>query len=482
MDVIEFRNSVIESAIRGELTTGMVNHTNEIEGLISRIREEKQLFLLKSKINKKLNIKSLELADPPFSLPKGWVWMNMGDITNIGNFKSVSPDQIPKESWVLELKDVEKDTGKILNVETSDNLEIKSDKVIVKKGDVLYSKLRPYLKKILVAPYDGFATTEMFPLSVFGGILPEYVELYLKSNTFLSIVLNGSKGDMPRTNATKFKSYPIALPSIEEQRLIVIVVKKLFAFSELVDKRQKLDAQFKMDLKTSILEMAIHGKLVLQDPNDEPVSMLLERIKEEKEQLIKDKVINREEALPSITKDEIPFDIPASWEWVRLEDLSSKVHYGYTASASDKGNAKFLRITDIQKNRVEWDTVPYCEISENNLPSFELEHRDILIARTGGTIGKSYIINEVDDISVFASYLIRVKPLKNIDANYLKTCIETPLYWMQLESMSMGTGQPNVNATNLKKLIFPLPPLVEQQRIVKKIEKMLKLTNKLKDR
>ena len=235
-------------------------------------------------------------------------------------------------------------------------------------------------------------------------------------------------------------------------------------------------------LKDKILQLAMQGKLVPQDENDEPASVLLERIKKEKEQLIKNKKIKKEKALPEITEDEIPYELPNGWKWVRLGDISKNIHYGYTASAKeDIDGIKLLRITDIQNNKVNWKNVPYCDIDNNKFETYKLENDDILIVRTGGTIGKSFIVKNINYNSVFASYLIRVVPLKNINANYLKLFLETPLYWDQLIIKSQGTGQPNVNATSLKELLIPFPPLNEQKRIVKKIDSLFNLVDGLEN-
>ena len=164
---------------------------------------------------------------------------------------------------------------------------------------------------------------------------------------------------------------------------------------------------------------------MLQDPNDEPASVLLERIRAEKEQLIKDGKLKKGKPLPPIAEGEIPFDVPEGWEWVRLEMLSVNIHYGYTASAAESGNAKLLRITDIQDNIVQWETVPYCNPSDREFSVYGLQNRDIMIARTGGTIGKSYIVRNLTERAVFASYLIRVILLKAICEEYVKIFLET---------------------------------------------------------
>ena len=174
-----------------------------------------------------------------------------------------------------------------------------------------------------------------------------------------------------------------------------------------------------------------------------------------------------------ISEDEKPFEIPESWAWCRLINLCKIIHYGYTASAAPTGNSKLLRITDIQDDKVNWSSVPFCSIKEKDLETYQLHNRDILIARTGGTIGKTYIVRELNDIAVFASYLIRAIPLDNIFEEYIKLFMGSPYYWSQLTDAATGTGQPNVNGQSLSKLIVPLPPLAEQHRIVAKIEELL---------
>lgn len=151
------------------------------------------------------------------------------------------------------------------------------------------------------------------------------------------------------------------------------------------------------------------------------------------------------------------------------------------ASAQVSGNSKLLRITDIQNNRVNWDNVPFCQITDKEFGTYGLNNRDIMIARTGGTIGKTYIVENLCEKAVFASYLIRAIPTYSINEKYLKTFLESPFYWQQLKEKSMGTGQPNVNGTALKELIVIFPPLAEQERIVEKVDKLMALCNILSD-
>ena len=235
-------------------------------------------------------------------------------------------------------------------------------------------------------------------------------------------------------------------------------------------------------LRRFVLDLAVRGKLVKQDPADEPASELLKRISAEKARLVKAGEIRNPKKIPVIDTNELPFDPPRGWEWTRLLEISRKIHYGYTASANRMiESVRLLRITDIQDNRVDWFSVPGCEIEEKVLPKFKLERGDVLIARTGGTIGKSFLVQDVPVTAVFASYLIRIQGSHEIYDRYLKLFLESPAYWTQLRDGARGAGQPNVNGQILGKITVPLPPLVEQHRIVAKVNELLALCDRLEE-
>ncbi len=168
---------------------------------------------------------------------------------------------------------------------------------------------------------------------------------------------------------------------------------------------------------------------------------------------------------------------------VSLRNVATRIHYGYTASANPSITAvRLLRITDIQDNHVNWDSVPGCEIEDKDVPKYELHPGDILIARTGGTIGKTYLISETPVRAVFASYLIRVVPSNRTFPRFLKLFLESPDYWEQLRLKSAGTGQPNVNGQALGSLELDLPPLPEQKRIVARVDELMNRCDELESR
>ena len=245
-------------------------------------------------------------------------------------------------------------------------------------------------------------------------------------------------------------------------------------------------------LKNSILQWAIQGKLVPQDPNDEPASVLLERIRAEKAKLIEEKKIKKDKNESIIYRgednsyyekflatgevkcidEEIPFEIPKGWEWERWGNISQSIQYGYNAPALEKGVIKMVRISDIQDNKVLWNNVPFCMIEEKDIKTYLLEINDILFARTGGTVGKSFLVEDVPMKSIYAGYLIRTRYSSLLCPHYMKAFMESQLYWEQLKNGTIATAQPNCNGKTLAKILLPIPPINEQKRIVEKLHRV----------
>ena len=167
--------------------------------------------------------------------------------------------------------------------------------------------------------------------------------------------------------------------------------------------------------------------------------------------------------------EEIPFEIPRGWEWERWGNISQSIQYGYNTPALEKGVIKMVRISDIQKNKVLWETVPFCMIEEKNIGTYLLEVNDILFARTGGTVGKSFLVEKVPMKAIYAGYLIRTRYSSLLCPRYMKAFMESQLYWDQLKNGTIATAQPNCNGKTLAKMLLPIPPINEQKRITEKL-------------
>ena len=229
-------------------------------------------------------------------------------------------------------------------------------------------------------------------------------------------------------------------------------------------------------LRQKILDLAIHGKLVPQAPNDEPASVLLERIRAEKERLIKEgKIKKGKKSSKTSDKPHYPFELPKGWVWTTVGEISKSILYGVSESAKSKGEYKLLRITDIKNNAVDWNTVPYTDYDEHKANAYLISDGDILFARTGATVGKSYLVKGLQDKAIYASYLIRVQTFNEILPEYVKYFFESGFYWEQIQRDSIGIGQPNVNGTTLSQLALSIPPINEQHRIVNELGSWLNI-------
>ena len=170
--------------------------------------------------------------------------------------------------------------------------------------------------------------------------------------------------------------------------------------------------------------------------------------------------------------------MPISWSWERWGNLSHSIQYGYNAPAEEIGDIRMVRISDIQGGEVLWATVPYCRINKDEIDSYLLKKDDILFARTGGTVGKSFLVKEIPYPTIYAGYLIRTRYSQLLSAQYMKYFMDSQLYWEQLKNGTIATAQPNCNGKTLSKMILPIPPYKEQVRITNKLNEVLAVVNK----
>ena len=518
MTAQQLKNSILLMAVQGKLVPQDPND-EPASVLLERIHAEKERLIKEKKIKREKNPSVIfkgadnttyekigdevrSLADEvPFDIPDSWEWVRLGNISSYAETKQkVNATSADPSIWGLDLEDIEKG-GRLLEYKTVGERKAVGDKTVFTKGDILYSKLRPYLLKILVAPDDGICTPEIVPFRVYGGIDPSYIVNYLKSpyvDNLINSITYGVK--MPRVGTETMTSLLVPIPPLEEQRRIVEkideVASAVSAYDVAYQKSEALNSTFPEALKKSILQEAVQGKLVPQDPNDEPAEALLERIRAEKQRLIKEGKIKKDkhesvifrrdnshyEKLDGVERcidDELPFEIPESWTWVRWGSIAESIQYGYNAPAKQEGRIRMVRISDIHENTVAWSSVPFCDIEDSDIPTYLLQPNDILFARTGGTVGKSFLVSEVPCKAIYAGYLIRTRYSSLLCPQYLKYFMESPLYWLQLKSGTTATAQPNCNGQTLAKILLPLPPANEQLRIVENLARTFAIIERM---
>ena len=426
----------------------------------------------------------------PFDIPESWEWVRLGTISTYAETKKkINAQDADPNLWGLDLEDIEKG-GQLISQKTVGERKAVGDKTIFKCGDILYSKLRPYLLKILVAPNNGICTPEIVPFNLYGKVNAYYIVEFLKSPYVDQVINSVTYGvKMPRVGTEAMTSLLVPLPPISEQARIITklrcVLPEVQSYNTAYEKGEKLTTEFPIQLKKSILQYAVQGKLIPQDPADEPASALLERIRAEKEQLIKEGKIKRDkhesvifrrdnsyyekvDGIERCIDDELPFEIPDSWEWTTIGTTCINIQYGSSRKSESTGTMAVLRMGNIQNGRIDTQKLVYTSDKEE-IAHYPLEYNDLLFNRTNSKelVGKTAIYkSEVS--AIYAGYLIRITPL--IDSDYLNYVMQTQFYWVYCQNVrSDAIGQSNINAEKLKNFIYPLPPLHEQKRIAKKL-------------
>ena len=411
----------------------------------------------------------------PFAVPEGWVWCRLGEICDYGKCQNIAVSELKSEDWILDLEDIEKDSGKIIAFYSFAKRKSESTKHIFKKGDLLYSKLRPYLNKVVIAPKDGFCTSEILPLNFNGTLLNEFAQRLLMSPFFLSTVNMLTYGvKMPRLGTDDAKKIFIPIPPLSEQQRIVEKIEEIFAQIDLLE-QNKTDLQTAIkQAKSKILDLAIHGKLVPQDSNDEPASVMLEKLRAEQEAKIaagemkrskNDSYIYRNptdnsyyEKFDDGTEVAIEIDsiIPEAWVWCYFSDIADVIN-GKNQSKVKEGAGKYP------------------------------------IYGSGGIIGyaNDYICPENCTIigrkgSINNPIFIEEK-FWNVDTAFglVPSSIILPRYLFyfcksfDFTSLDSSTTLPSLTKTNIQHILFPLPPFAAQQRILDKIDELFSQLDKI---
>lgn len=315
-----------------------------------------------------------------------------------------------------------------------------------------------------------------------------FVYYQLQTPKVQEVIASNTMGSALRQiNIKDLRKIVLSYPPLAEQKRIVEKIEELMPkveeYGKAQEKLNKLNEELPERLKKSILQEAIEGRLVPQDPNDEPASVLLAKIREEKKQLVKEGKLKKKdlEEYP-ISEDEIPFEIPDSWEWVRFSQLYWQLTDGTHSTPKYKVNGiPFLSVKDMSTGKLDFSNTKFISAEEHSILSQRCHPQkgDLLISKVG-TTGIPLIIDTDREFSIFVSLaLIKFFP-QLIDCNYLLHLINSPLVQLQVKDNTRGVGNKNWVLTAISNTIMVLPPLAEQHRIVEKIEQLFKEIDKLK--
>ena len=529
MTAQQLKNSILQMAVQGKLVPQDPND-EPASVLLERIRAEKERLIKEKKIKREKNpsvifkgadnlpYEKIGKNDPvciadeiPFDVPESWEWIRLGALTY--NHGQTTPTT---EFSYIDIGSIDNQNQKLNtdeNIVPSEKAPSRARK-IVEYGDILYSTVRPYLHNMCIVDRAfskmPIASTGFAVLTCHAEFVNEFLFYYMMAPDFDNYANNtdNAKGvAYPAINDTRLYQALIPVPPVAEQLRIISAFKSILPYID--DYRNAetqlsdLNSSFPEHLKKSILQWAVQGKLVPQDPSDEPAEDLLERIRAEKQRLIKEGKIKKDKHESVIFRrdnshyekrgseevcidDEIPFEVPPSWALIRLDDIGiyRKGPFGSSLTKSmfvPKG-ADTVKVYE-QKNAIQKDhTLGTYYITrqyyESKMKSFTVEPGDILVS-CAGTIGETYVLPEQIELGIINQALMRMTIYAPIDLSYFLLYFDYVLKQTAKES-SKGSAIKNIPPFEIfKKLILPLPPLEEQKRIVAKVRDLESLCNLL---
>ena len=534
--VKKLRETILNLAVRGKLVPQNPND-EPASVLLERIREEKQRLIKEGKIKKGKALPEISEEEKPYELPKGWEWVRLKEIGyNLGQKK---PDQtftyidvgsINKEKGVLEAD---------LNVLEPIEAPSRARKM-VDKGSVIYSTVRPYLLNIAIIDrefeFEPIVSTAFAVIHPYLKVNDKFILIYLRSIPFINYVESQMVGmAYPAINDEKLFKGLFPLPPLAEQKRIVEKVDSLMAFCDKLEENLKKEVKYEMlsaksvfnsignartteelektlrfillnfkdltlgdnavkELKNCILQLAVQGKLVPQDPLDEPAEVLLKKIRIEKERLIKEKKIKKEKALREISDDEKPFELPSGWQWIRLGDCIQFINgYAFKSNTYVKNSSnQLIRLGNVKNERLIIDSKEVFIPDEiaNQCSNYLIKPQDILVTMTGTRNKRDYFFTykiTEDDVASRNLYLNqRVGLIRNYiveQNNYFNIALKANYILDKIFESETGTAnQGNIGAKAISDLVIGLPPLSEQKRIVEKVDSLMTLCDELEKR
>ncbi len=480
----QLKASILQYAIQGKLVEQRPEEGTG-EELYQQIQAEKRRLIQEKKIKKEKPLAEISENEIPFDIPESWKWCRLSSLTY--NWGQKTPDK--RFCYI--------DVGSINNISHTLNVEntvveakdaSSRAKKIVQKGDVLFATIRPYLKNICIIdrdfPYEPIVSTAFAVMHCPKGLLNKYLYYYLLSPTFMRFANASDKSKgvaYPAIGEKDFFNGIIALPPFSEQKRLVAKIEELLPlvdrYAVSYEKLTQFSAKFPEDMKKSILQYAIQGKLVEQRPEEGTGEELYQQIQAEKQRLIQEKKIKKEKPLSEISEDEIPFDIPESWKWCRMGSLGitqtgntpSKAHPEYQGK-----DIPFITPGDILDGDICYENQA-LSIAGMKVARI-CEAGSILQVCIGGSISKVAMTKQR---VTFNQQINSITPFC-CDNRYIYYVMMSFYFSKTMKEKAGGTATPIINRGIWNTLLLPLPPLAEQKRIVAKIEELLPLCELLK--
>jgi type I restriction enzyme S subunit len=492
MNAKDLKNSILQLAIQGKLVEQREEEGTAKE-LIEKIQAEKKRLIKEGKIKKQKSLPAIKEDEMPFDIPESWEWVRFGEVINVVSARRVHQSDWRKSGVPFYRA---REIGKLADKGYVDN-ELYIDEELFNKfsesgvpqpGDLMVTAVGTLGKTYIVKGNDRFyyKDASVICFENFSGINSMYLKKIMESKMIEKQIKSNSGGTTVATlTMVRTNMYVLPLPPLEEQKRIVAKIEELMPYVDKYDVAysavEELNKKFPEDMQKSILQFAIQGKIVEQREEDGTAEKLYQQIKEEKKRLIKEGKIKKTKNLPEITEDEIPFDIPENWKWVRIAEMSY-FQEGPGIMAKDFRNSgiPLIRIAGMQKDKLSLDGCNYLDpdMVEKKWSHFKLDLGDIVIS-TSASMDKICEVTEETVGAIPYTGQIRFKMFGNISKEYFKYFIMSNAYIKQINEQKSGGTIKHYGPTHLNKMIIPLPPLTEQKRIVSKIEQLVPCTKQI---
>ena len=485
----QLKASILQYAIQGKLVEQRPEEGTG-EELYQRIQTEKQRLIKEGKIKKEKPLAEITDGEIPFDIPESWKWIKLGEVVSVLGGKRIPVGRTLttdntgyKYIRVSDMKDGSVLTDNLLYVPTDIYPSI--SRYVIHKEDV-YITVAGTIGRVGKIPpeIDGANLTENADRLVFSIIDQDWLIRCLESSLVQQQIIDATtKVGQPKLAIKRIQELLIPLPPLTEQKRIVAKIEELLPYVDryaaAYEKLEQFNAKFPEDMKKSILQYAIQGKLVEQRPEEGTGEELYRQIQYEKQRLIKEGKIKKEKSLAEIAEDEIPFDVPESWKWVRLVDLCKSISDGDHQPPPQVPNGiPFLVISNVSSGMIDFSNTRYVpqDYFESLSNDRVAEAGDILFTVTG-SYGIPVKVN-CNEQFCFQRHIALLKLLINWD--YLFYALKSPVIKSQCDATATGTAQKTVGLKSLRSMVIPLPPLAEQKRIVAKLEEILPLCERLK--
>ena len=528
--VSELRKMILQLAVQGKLVSQDPNDEPASE-LLKKIKIEKEKLIQEGILKAQKPLPSIKEDEIPFILPEGWQWVRMGEIQEFVNGYAFKSREYENTGiGIVRIGDIQNGviTTEGMKYIRPDIREELDDKLLVNPGDLVIALSGATTGKL------GFNNTnQTFLLNQRVGkinllkIEPMYVYSYLTTKIKENLRISAGSA-IPNLSTSQINNTLFPLPPIAEQKRIVAKVDQLMALcDELESKQQEYNEkrlsvnasclhllttasiktqpmaekrlfnnfdnlythpQTVTELKKAILQLAVQGKLVQQDPNDEPAYLLLEKIKVEKERLIKEGKIKKQKPFVPINEEDAPYTLPTNWVWMRfgkcVHGMTNGIYKPAKYYAED--GIICLRMYNIADGKINFEKVKRMILTEAEVTQYALETGDLLVNRVNSRelVGKAAVIPVLTEPVIFESKNIRVKFIDtSIDSKYVSIFFQTREVRTVFEGDAKQTcGQASISQPQIGNLALPLPPLAEQKRIVAKVDQLMALCDELEAR